>query len=86
MGVNGNGTAKVIDIGVKNLSGFTAEDVTNLAQIATFVAQVCTDAGHADEGLNVSSILGDLAKRVAQHLPLTEQLRLERPPIEVKQE
>lgn len=79
MGVNGNGNGAVL-----GKVGFFAEDVTNLAQIGAFVTQVCADAGHTPEGLNVAGILGDLAKRIAMHLPMEEQLRLERPPVDVK--
>lgn len=79
MGMNGNGLAA-------RVAGFTAEDVTNLAQIAAFVAQVCTDANHSVEGLQVAGILGDLAKRVTQHLPIAEQLRLAPPPLDLHQD
>jgi hypothetical protein len=65
---------------------FTAEDVTNLAQVAAFIAQVCTDAGHSVEGLNTAGILGDLATRITRALPLNEQLRLSHPPVEVAKE
>lgn len=69
-----------------NGPAFTAEDVTNVAQIASFVAKVCSDAGHATEGLQVADVLGDLAKRITQSLPVMEQLRLAPPPLALQQE
>lgn len=65
---------------------FTAEDVTNLAQTAAFLVQACGSAGDANAGLEAASILGDLAKRIAQSLPLSEQLRLTPPPLRMAQD
>lgn len=65
---------------------FTAEDVTNLAQLSAFVAQACESAGDVAAGLKTAAILGDLAKRIASVLPLNESMRLAPPPLRLERE
>lgn len=83
MATNGNGHTQTLG---RRGAVFTAEDVTNLAQLSAFVAQACASAGDPDAGLTAADILGELARRIAASLPLQEQLRLTPPPLRIAED